>query len=206
MMLRIVAAGTLVLGIAGVLGFLNELGEAPWSSPAARHLRAMKERATIPAVYTPITFAEMESLPHHAGAAEDAGIEGRSVSLEGYVQMLGRATDGDFHLDFAPSLDRDGDLVPYLSAEITSATRRTASRWTFERLVERFRPYYGGRTAWNGPPRRVRVSGWLMHDFPYEGSKPMPGWPKHLTVWEVHPVTKVEVWDDALARWDEVPR
>ena len=206
MMLRIVAAFAVVLGIAGVLAFLTELGEAPWSPPAARHLRAMKSRTQAPLSYAPITFAEMESLPHHGTIHEDTAIEARGVSLEGYVQVLGRATDGDYHLDFAPALDHDGDLVPYLSAEITSGVRANAKGWTFERLLERFRPYRGGRTAWDQPPRRARVSGWLMHDAPYEGSVPIPGWPKHLTQWEVHPVTKVEVWDDMLARWDEVPR
>jgi hypothetical protein len=206
MMLRIVAALSVVLGVAGLLAFLAEVGEAPWSPPAARHLRAMKNRTAPPAAYTPITFTDMQSFPHHAPLAEDAAIERRGVSLEGYVQVLGRATDGDFHLDFAPVLDRDGDLVPYLSAEITPGVRGDSPGWRFERLLERFRPYRGGRTPWDGPPPRVRVSGWLMHDFPYEGGKPIPGYPPHLTQWEVHPVTKVEVWDDALARWDEVPR
>jgi len=204
MMLRIVAALSMALGIAGLLAFLTVVGEAPWSPPAARHLRAMKNRTHAPGSYTPTTFAAMESLPHHATAAEDAAIESRGVSLEGYVQVCMRATDGDVHLDFAPALDRDGDLVPYLSAEITPGVRANGKGWTLERLLERFRPYRGGRSPWDQPPRRVRVSGWLMHDAPYEGAVSLPGWPKHLTQWEVHPVTKVEVWDDALAHWDEV--
>ena len=168
-------------------------------------MRAMKDRTEIPAAYAPITYAEMASLPHRPTLAERASIERRGVSLEGYVQVFGRAADGDFHIDVAPGLDPDGHLVPYATAEITPGLRGSSS-WRFERLVERFRPYRGGRTTWDLRPRRVRLSGWLMHDFPYEGSKPVFGYPPRVSQWEVHPVTKVEVWDEALARYDEVPR
>jgi hypothetical protein len=45
-----------------------------------------------------------------------------------------------------------------------------------------------------------------MYDAPYEGAPPPPGMPHHLTSWEIHPVTRVEVWSDSLGRYEGIPR
>ncbi len=128
------------------------------------------------------------------------------MSLEGYVQRMQRAPDGDVHLDFAPELDPDHHLVPFLSAEVTRAWRSRGSAWSYERLLAAFRPYFGGDTRWPAPPRRVRLSGWLMYDVQYEGAPAAFGFPPDLTHWEIHPVTRIELWNDSLARYVELPR
>ena len=206
MMLRIAAAVAVVLGVTILMLYFNEVGKAPWSSAAMRTLRQMKARTVAPASCEPTTFAAMTALPRNAPLAEYAAIERRAVSLEGYVQRIVRAPDGDLHLDFADTLAADGHLVPFLSAEITPRWHRGSGRWRFERLVALLRPYAGGPIRWDAPPRRVRLSGWLMYDFPYEGEGTVFGFPPHLTLWEIHPVTRIEAWDDSLARFVEFPR
>ena len=67
----------------------------------------------------------------------------------------------------------------------------------------------GAVTPWPGGPRRVRLSGWLLYDFQYD--RPATPWSRQysaprLSGWEIHPVTRIEVWDDARGEWVEVPR
>ena len=166
----------------------------------------MKERTATPGHFEPTTFAAMTALPRRAPLTAYAAIEQRAVSLEGYVQRIVRAPDGDLHLDFADTLAADGHLVPYLSAEITPQWHLGSERWRFERLVALMRPYAGDPIRWDAPPCRVRVSGWLLYDFPYEGEGVEYGFPPHLTLWEIHPVTRIEAWDDSLARFVEFAR
>jgi hypothetical protein len=206
MMLRIAAAVAVVLGVVILMLYLDEVGKLPWESPPKRVLREMKERTALPPAYDSTTFAAMAALPRSAPLAEYTAIEQRAVTLAGYVQRLTRAPDGDIHLDFADTLEAEGRLVPFLSAEITPQWHVGSDRWRFERLQALFRPYVGGPTRWDAPPRRVRLSGWLLYDFPYEGAAPVFGFPAHLTMWEIHPVTRIEAWDDSLGRYVEFER
>ena len=72
-----------------------------------------------------------------------------------------------------------------------------------------FRPNRGGITRWDAGPRRVRVSGWLLYDSQYDArhsSWALAHGAVRVTGWEIHPVTRIEIWDDALAAWAEVAR
>jgi len=205
--LRILALFAIALGAAVLIDYLTELGKGPWSDPSARHLRAMKDRTGSPAGLEPFTIAAMAGLPRRAPLREVAPIERRGVVVEGYVQRMERAADGDYHLDFAPETrGPDGPLVPFVSAEITPQWHRDSGTWRYERLVDVLRPIYGGVTTWDRGPRRVRLGGWLTYDFEYEGSRPVAPFPPHLSFWEIHPVTRIEVWDEARAAYVEVPR
>ena len=206
MLLRIAAAVAVLLGVTVLMLYLDEVSFAPWSTPPERHLRTMKERTLKPTRYDTITFAGMLALPHDRPLAEYAPIEQRAVTLEGYVQRMVHAPDGDIHLDVADSLAADGHLVPFLSAEMTPQWHNDSSRWRFERLVALFRPYAGGPRRWDLPPRRARLSGYLMYDYPHEDERPSFGFPPHATRWELHPVTRVETWDDSVGRYVEFPR
>ncbi len=208
MTLRIAAIASLVLGVTILLLYLTVVGKTPWAGFAAMHLREMKERTAAPAAVEPITFAMMTALPRGARVSEYSTLERRGVSLEGYVQRMLRAPDGDFHLDFAESVGVNHHLVPFLSAEITPQWHEGSKTWRFERLMALFRPFWGGPTWWDAPPRRVRLSGWLMYDYPFEGEgeKPTIGFPPHVTLWEIHPVTRIEAWDDSLSRFVEFAR
>ena len=206
MMLRIAAAASVVLGLTILVLYLDLLGKVPWSSAEDRHLRAMKDRTATPATFEPFTFRDMEALPRHGPLSQYAPYERRAVSLEGFVQRTLRAPDGDIHLDFADTLEAEGRLVPFLSAEITPQWHLSSERWRYERMAAVFRPYIGGPTRWDAPPRRVRLSGWLMYDFEAEGTPIVFGFSRHTTFWEIHPVTRIEAWDDSLARFVEFPR
>ena len=202
MILRVLAAASLVLGVAILMGFLYALGEGPFASVSARHLRAMKNRAAAPPRCDALPIAAMGALPRGGSYRDYGAFEARGVAVEGYVERMIRAADGDLHLDLRGPA---GPGTPYAIAEITPAWRRGSRRWGYDALVVALRAD-GGVSAWEGGPRRVRLSGWLMYDFPHEGMRPRPGLPPAVAAWEVHPVTKIEIWSDSLGRYLEYPR
>ena len=208
MNLRLAATLALALGAAAFGVFLTLMGEGPLVSPAARHLREMKNRLSAPATVTPITLPEMAALPRRVPLAQFRSFEERGVSIEGYIQNMLRAGDGDLHLEVAavPRLAADYDTA-YVTAEITPLWGRTHPHWTFRDLAPVIRPNLGGPAPWPGGTRRLRVSGWLMydwqHDEPYGRHCTRHTAPR-LTGWEIHPVTRIEAWDDSLARFVDV--
>ena len=131
--------------------------------------------------------------------------EARGVSLEGYIQNMLRASDGDLHLEVAAS-PRHGTYsdTAYVTAEITPQWAHSHPHWTFQDLAPVMRPALGGPAPWPGGTRRMRISGWLMydwqHDEPYGRLRNSHTAPR-LTGWEIHPVTRIEAWDDTLARF-----
>ena len=207
MTLRASAALALILGIALMLIYLYELGKGPWAGKAACHMRAMKDRVTAPASFQPFTIAGMAVLPKLTPLPVRAAIESRGVSVEGYVQRVIKAPDADYHLDFsADPLSATDRLHPYVVAEIASRWQAGSRTWRYERLLETFRPLRGGPAGWPQGPRRVRLSGWLMYDYPHQHRPPRPGRASAQGAWEIHPVTRIETWDDSLSRFVEYPR
>ncbi len=205
-MLRLAAALALIAGALGWLGYLQVVGKGPFVPPAARHLRAMKDRVRAPDSVAAVDFSWMAALPRHRIPAEYAALEDRGVSLEGYVASLFRSSDGDFHLEVvSQDPGADGKLPRHISAEITPQWHRGSSGWRYERLAAAFRPIGGGGGRWEHPPRRVRLSGWLLYDYEYENVSARVQHPR-LTNWEVHPVTRIEVRDDSLGAYVEIPR
>jgi hypothetical protein len=203
--LRLAAALALAIGVIGLAGFFAVVGEGPFVTPEERHLRAMKERTGTPERVEPVGYEFFAALPHDRPLPEFAALERRAVSLEGYVQQVVPASDGDVHLEVARRPPGDPAYDPrYVTAEITPAWRRGSRPWRIESLLATFRPTHGGPTPWDGGPRRVRVSGWLLYDFQYDG--PPTARRPRLTGWEIHPVTRVEVWDEARMAFVEVAR
>lgn len=148
------------------------------------------------------------ALPHGRPLAEYAPLEARGVSLEGWVQRTMLAADGDLHLEIAPAPRGEGGTdTLYVTAEITPQWRRRG-RWNGEALLAFFRPNRGGATPWPGGPRHVRVSGWLLYDYQYDrvpSSWSLGNAAPRLTGWEIHPVTRLEAWDDSSGTWREFP-
>lgn len=59
--------------------------------------------------------------------------------------------------------------------------------------------------------RRARLTGWLLDDFWNDPDRfPWSIWPhgaaRRLSGWEIHPVTRIELWDDSLRRYVELAR
>ena len=209
MTLRIAAALGLVLGVAGLMGFLHLLGIGPFASREYRHMRAMKDRRDAPAHVEPMRLSMFDSLPNLPPLDEYAVLERRGVVVEGYIKHMMRAPDDDFHLEVT---DRPPTGAPtaHVTAEVTPYWRGASPEWSFERLRETFRTGSGGEaTRFREPARRVRLTGWLMYDFQFEPRQPdLTRVPRAQRVsgWEVHPVTRIEVWDDERAAFVEVPR
>ena len=209
-MFRSLAALVLTSGAALLVALLALLGLAPGVPLESRHLREMKNRLDTPARYEALSFASHHDLPSGATVGEYSAYERRAVSMEGHVQRMLIAGDGDLHLELNGALATGGMRdSAYVACEITPGFRRGSQRWRFEPLAEVFRPRHGSATPWNGGSPRVRVSGWLTYDFQYahlpspwsiENSAP------RLSGWEIHPVTRIERWDETLRAYREVPR
>ena len=228
-MVRLVASVSALLGIGSFVLFLHVLGEGPFESPEARHLREGKDRDTTPDRVEPVTGGDLYALPANLSLAEYSGYELRAVALECQVGRMLRAADGDLHLEcetpdslFAGEpAQRKHDLGGeplrhhYITAEITPAWRGRPSvsgidspGWGYGQLAAAFRPNEGTTARWPGEPARVRLTGWLLYD---DGGDVVEKWfhiprTKRPTDWEIHPVTKIERWDDRLAAWVEVHR
>lgn len=202
MTLRFAAALAFLMGVATLVLYFQVLGKGPWADPAARHLRAMKDRATAPESTEGIELDALVQLPRHAPLPERVRLEGRGVVAEGYVQRILRAVDGDFHLDVtAQSPGARGAFHPYAVVEVTPAWH--ARFGPYDRMLQVLRPRLGGASGWDGGPTRVRLTGWLLYDEPHERRAPRRRYPNTLCAWEIHPVTRIEVWDETLGRFTE---
>lgn len=222
-MLRVTAVLAACASLALVLAYLHLVGSGPFASRESRHLRAMKERTARPTSVTPYRFADIVALPHGTALASYAPLERRAVRIEGHVAGMMRSTDGDLHLEITaiPRVAGDRD-TEYVTAEVTSAFQKS-NGWNWESLRQAFVPASGGPSFDRATPR-VRISGWLLYDWQYDGlpardplretwnhirpgprgfkrrDKPTPIWPR-VSGWEIHPVTAIEVWDEATGRY-----
>ena len=206
MILRLAAMLALLLGAGTLLAFLRVVGRGPFAPLEARHLRAMKDRLDPPATAEPWTLADFERLPHGESVAEYSGRERKGVVVDGYVQTMVRASDGDIHLELvAVPRAAGGRDTAYVTAEISPGVRR--GRWSWNELAAVFRPNRGAGGPWDGGPQRVRLTGWLLYDVAHD---PQPSeWMRvhaapRLTGWEIHPVMRIERWSGCA--WREVPR
>jgi hypothetical protein len=213
MTLRWAAALAGMLGLALFLAYLHWVGRGAFASPEERHLREVKERATVPASVVPYTFADFAALPHGRPLAEVAALERRGVSLDAYTQFANHSSDGDYHLSLSETPPESLTNTRTITAELTPEFSRGSSRWSWEPLIGELRPLSWFLAPWPGGPRHVRISGWLLYDFQYDApflpqkASIVPGPVHHrLTGWEIHPVTRIELWDDSLARFVDYPR
>jgi len=149
-------------------------------------------------------------LPHKAPMPERSSLERQGVRMQGWVQRIQLSGDGDVHLELAEQRRVAGERdTVYVVAEITPPWRDGHRGWAYESLLVAFRPNTGGATPWDAGPRRVRLTGWLNYDHQYD--KPVSQWSLQFgkarrTGWEIHPVTAIELWDDAGQGWRELAR
>lgn len=170
-------------------------------SPPDGFLNLRKNRIDDAPRYLPVTFRVVARLPWPAsvgyrfrnlwtrGEQRDvARFEGAAVRVEGYLagerleipeppNCYGRsAADRDFHLwltEGPHGRERDAIVV-----EITPRVRVSHAGWTLERIATVVRDQ-----------ARVRVSGWLMLDQMHPELVRV----NRVTMWEVHPITRLEV-------------
>lgn len=165
-----------------------------------------KNRTDLPTSYHLVTFDAVAGLPYPddtkqradwtaAHLTEIARFEGAAVTVTGYivnrikVQTGGSGESTNCHWTHSDEVDWHVPLVETpddkeatsLVVETTPRVRRDHPNWTAHRL-----------DPWVNSDDPVRISGWLMID---------PEHRNHLgtyrsTLWEVHPITKIEVLQD----------
>lgn len=210
MIVRSLAVLIFAAGAAVLVGALAILGRAPGLPEQTRHLRAMKDRSGPPSQVRSVSMGDFFALPHHVPLAERSALEAHGVQMSGWVQRMVLSGDGDLHLELAENRRHLGERdTAYVVAEITPPWRGPAKGWAYESLLVAFRPNRGGRVPWEAGPRHVRLTGWLLLDHPYD--KPVSTWmlqfaAPRVTGWEMHPVTRIELWDDDAGAWRELRR
>lgn len=175
-----------------------------------------KNRTDVPHGYTAVPFEAIRDLEYPASRFTDRSLwppeslaviqryEGAAVQVVGYLVALKPQTSGsgestNCHMKRSAEVDwhvaiveRQGDgEAMSIVVEPTPRIRVDHPNWTVGRL-----------TPWLDSPDPVRISGWLMFD---------PAHRNHLgryrkTLWEIHPVTRIEVWHEgSWVNLDDLP-
>lgn len=173
----------------------------------------LKNRTDIPSSYHLVTWDAIAELPYpkpipksrenftEEQLAEIERFEGVSVQTVGYVVAIKPqrssgescncgwkgedATDWHIALVEHPG---DGEASSVV-VEPTPRLKIKRPSWTKKNLE-----------PWLNSDLPVRISGWLLFD---------PSHTNHLkkyrsTLWEIHPITKIEVWDDDTDTWQDL--
>ena len=160
-------------------------------------LDSEKNRTDIPDSYIALNWYQLKSLP----AGEHAKYEGAPVQLEGFLSSqikqetsapgestnchLLQADETDWHMYLTKQAHRS--IAGAIIVETTPRTR-PLHHWQKSQL-----DHLVNTTT------KVRISGWLMYDFQHAGEIG-----KHrATVWEVHPITRIEV-ADGSGGWKDI--
>jgi hypothetical protein len=157
-------------------------------------LNKNKNRTDIPKddAYVPISWAALRDLP----SDRSADLPGAPVVVEGFLvhrvkvenDGKGESTNchllGDNEVDWHIYLSDTADLDDISQAVIVETTPRT-------RPLHKWKKSDLDKTVNKNTP--VRISGWLLYDFEHTNVIGT----QRASVWEVHPITKIEVKHDA---------
>lgn len=181
-----------------------------------------KNRTDVPDAYHPVIWDAINTLDYPHGApksrmdwtqeqlAQIAPVEGVALSVEGFLYKVkvessspsattgGESTncharlanDVDWHMPLTAHVGEGQDVA--IVVETTPRVRRGHPNWTTARLKP-WTAHLGNQpnASYNG--QKVRISGWLMLDPEHQD---MINSGLRSTLWEVHPITKIEVWDN----------
>ncbi len=208
----------LALGLAAALS-----GWRGYSVGKRLDLWRKKLRLHTPANYTPITVEEMIALqpgcPFHDSQVDEINRqEKRSVVMEGYLVTVEQLADGktyahlvrrgDIHLEIgaAPEFSPEGSSAERVICEVTVPFQWRRERWNLEGLAplaDWVSDGLIGHSYPGGTPggARVRISGDLLDDFVHCAA----AGETRATAWEIHPVTKIEVWNYKTNRFEPLP-
>jgi hypothetical protein len=168
-----------------------------------------KNRIDIPSEYHLVTWGAINSAKFPAGAPKNRGkwtadelaaikdIEGAAVTVEGFLTKIkvekssANATKGgesanchfhlandvDWHMPLTAEANQGENVA--IVVETTPRIRAKHPNWTTINLKQ-----------WTATGEEVRISGWLMLDPEHQD---MINHGQRSTLWEIHPVTKIEV-------------
>jgi hypothetical protein len=191
----------------------SRLGSCGWfgSEGADKETNRRKNRTDLPTQYHSVEFSALTDLdwPRDASTRRDrwssdqlaviAPYEGEALTVTGFIVALrpqaknSEATNcgesGEDNTDWHIALVGEfGDKEPEaVVVETTPRIKRKHPNWTPDRL----KPFVGR-------PDSVRISGYLLFDPVHKG---------HLgkyrkTLWEIHPIHRIEVWQ--AGRWNDL--
>jgi uncharacterized protein YraI len=179
-----------------------------------------KNRTDVPASYHFVSWDAINTLDYAKGAprtrmswtaaqlATITPVEGTAITVEGFLYKVkvesssanaskgGESTnchahlanDVDWHMPLTANLGDGEDAA--IIVETSPRVRRAHSQWTTARLRP-WTAHIGSKENANYNQQKVRISGWLMLDPEH---KDMIDEGLRSTLWEIHPITKIEVW------------
>jgi hypothetical protein len=169
------------------------------SDPKMIKLDSQKNRTDIPntTAYVPIDWDVLKGLP--SNSPED--LQGAPVMVTGYlshrVNVENKAPGESTNCNLLN--DDEVDWHIYL----TSAPNQAISQAIIVETTPRTRPLHTwDKSVLDGlvnANKQVRISGWLMYDFQHV---PDIG-TERATVWEVHPITRIEV-EEGNGGWRDI--
>ena len=180
-----------------------------------------KNRTDVPSSYHPVTWDAVNSLGYAKGAPRSRAnwtptqlgtiepFEGAAISVEGYLFKLkvessspnskgGESTnchahlanEVDWHMPLTANVGEGEDVA--IIVETTPRVRKQHAQWTTARLKP-WTAHIGSQPNASYNQQKVRISGWLMLDPEHQD---MINNGLRSTLWEIHPITKIEVWDN----------
>jgi len=161
------------------------------SNPKMKALDSQKNRTDIPdvAAYIAVGWDALKGLP----SASPDDLQGAPVMVEGYLSHRINVEDKAPGESTNCNLLNDDEVDWHIY--LTSSPNQAISQAIIVETTPRTRPLH----TWNKSVldglvninEQVRISGWLMYDFQHV---PEIG-TQRATVWEVHPITRIEVTD-----------
>jgi hypothetical protein len=181
-----------------------------------------KNRTDVQASYHVVAWDAINNLDYAKGAprsrsgwtpaqlATISPFEGAAITVEGYLYKVkvesssANATSGgestncharlandvDWHMPLTANAG-EGEKVAII-VETTPRVRKQHPRWTTARLKP-WTAHIGSKANTGYNQQKVRISGWLMLDPEHQD---MINNGLRSTLWEIHPITKLEVWDN----------
>jgi hypothetical protein len=175
----------------------------------------LKNRTDIPASYHAVTWRAIADLFYPTPSPKSredftaeqlapiTKVEGAAIETVGYVvaikpqksnsESCNCALKGEEATDWHIALvEHPGDgEASSVVMEPTPRIKKKHPKWTTKNLA-----------PWQNTDVPVRVSGWLLFD---------PQHRNHLkkyrsTLWEIHPITKIEVWDTDTEQWVDLDK
>jgi len=170
------------------------------SDPKIIKLDSQKNRTDIPSAtaYIPVDWNVLKGLP--SNSPDD--LQGAPVMVIGYLSHRINVEDK------APGESTNCNLLSDDEVDwhiyLTSAPNQAISQAIIVETTPRTRPLH----TWDksvldalvNANKQVRISGWLMYDFQHV---PDIG-TQRATVWEVHPITRIEVAGDGNGGWQDI--
>ena len=169
------------------------------SDPKMIKLNSQKNRIDIPeaTAYIPVDWEALKGLP----STSPDDLQGAPVMVSGYLSHRINVEDK------APGESTNCNLVNEDEVDwhiyLTSSPNQAISQAIIVETTPRTRPLHTwDRSVLDGlvnTNNQVRISGWLIYDLQHVGEIGT----QRATVWEVHPVTRIEV-SDGSGGWKDI--